>query len=110
MKHASWDFHAEYEDFLHTIGTRKCSNCQEAMPRFSSTNYCPNCGAKMDKGQRKLIDVPIKIEWHAPTNADMLRRTLKDEDLAGSICDLFAALYENLSRETVLAWLKEEAQ
>lgn len=30
---------------------RVCSRCQGASPRFANDyNYCPHCGAKMDKG------------------------------------------------------------
>lgn len=35
--------HSEWEEFYH------CSNCDYKSGTFERTNYCPNCGAKMDE-------------------------------------------------------------
>ena len=42
--HGRWDAVFEYEDFQHAY----CSACGKRSEYM--TNYCPNCGAKMDGG------------------------------------------------------------
>lgn len=37
--------HSEWEEFYH------CSICDYQSGHFKGTNYCPNCGAKMDKDE-----------------------------------------------------------
>ena len=45
------------------------------------------------------------------TNADRFRAAMSDEALADEILELFAAFYEvEWSYETLLNWLKEEAE
>lgn len=35
----------------HSSNATSCSACQEVNPNAYRTNYCPNCGAKMDGGK-----------------------------------------------------------
>ena len=48
VRHGRW----EYEQFTfmygNPYGCYRCSACGDASPHIS--NYCPNCGAKMDGG------------------------------------------------------------
>lgn len=52
-KHGQWKIE-EYKYHLNVV----CSNCnkeffvyKQGQYRIDRSNYCPNCGAKMDKGQ-----------------------------------------------------------
>lgn len=40
--------HAEWEHKDEIYGVVFCSNCGFEL-KYNNTNYCPNCGAKMDK-------------------------------------------------------------
>ena len=42
VKHGKW----EYEGQILGLDTYKCSLCKK--DEFGMSNYCPNCGAKMD--------------------------------------------------------------
>ena len=44
-----WDETAEWR-FTHYIKHYICNNCFKYAPHNSKTNFCPNCGAKMQKG------------------------------------------------------------
>ncbi|MBQ0014681.1 MAG: hypothetical protein KBS82_05085 [Oscillospiraceae bacterium] len=70
--------HAEWEHKDGIYGVAYCSNCDFEL-KYNNTNYCPNCGAKMDKsGMRSLtpeeskelkkyyeslVKQKVKIEW-----------------------------------------------
>ena len=47
--------HAKWIEYPHEWGRNyensdfECSNCHKDISMFYATNYCPNCGAKMDK-------------------------------------------------------------
>ena len=43
VRHGRWI----YTGFMEV----KCSECSETFHELESTNYCPNCGAKMDGGE-----------------------------------------------------------
>lgn len=51
VKHGRWELHGDDDDLS---ASYFCSVCgynmdeDEYLDRFSSYNYCPNCGAKMD--------------------------------------------------------------
>lgn len=48
IKHGRWVWTCHY-------GLYACSECWYELPDFyndSPPNYCPNCGAKMDKGEK----------------------------------------------------------
>lgn len=40
--HAQWIFNDDWWEF-------RCTNCRNAVGNIKKYNYCPNCGAKMDK-------------------------------------------------------------
>ena len=40
--HAQWIFNDDWWEF-------RCTNCRDAVGNIKKYNYCPNCGAKMDK-------------------------------------------------------------
>ena len=52
--------HGEWIDDKHNRARKICSICFNSRPREndhefrSATNYCPNCGAKMDGGKAEL--------------------------------------------------------
>lgn len=51
VRHGRWELHGDDDDLS---ASYFCSVCgynmdeDEYLDRFSSYNYCPNCGAKMD--------------------------------------------------------------
>lgn len=57
--HARWDdIPNAYMSVVSKTGTyhgnaTTCSACREINPNAFKTNYCPNCGAKMDGGEGK---------------------------------------------------------
>jgi NADH pyrophosphatase NudC (nudix superfamily) len=50
VRHAKWverkEIFSDYEGEVEAIG---CSECGKSQRHYQKTNYCPNCGAKMDK-------------------------------------------------------------
>lgn len=47
VKHGYW-INAGHDEWSHY---RKCSVCGKLIVNMSKTNYCPDCGAKMDEVQ-----------------------------------------------------------
>lgn len=58
VRHGRWDdIPNEYMSVVSKTGAyhgnaTTCSVCHEVNPNAFKTNYCPNCGAKMDGGAR----------------------------------------------------------
>ena len=48
-KQGEWDETAEWR-FTHYIKHYICNNCFKYAPHNSKTDFCPKCGAKMQKG------------------------------------------------------------
>lgn len=50
VKHGEWIIHrSTFEQYQPT--EFECNQCGEKFTNMSNANYCPNCGAKMDKGE-----------------------------------------------------------
>ena len=48
VRHGKWIHEVRYTiDSLHSYQQYRCSEC--GMTYITNTNYCPNCGARMDK-------------------------------------------------------------
>jgi len=48
VRHGKWIHEVRYTiDSLHSYQQYKCSECD--MAYITNTNYCPNCGARMDE-------------------------------------------------------------
>ena len=45
-KYGTWVYNAEAYPFGNPYGHYECDQCGERVP--DRTNYCPNCGAKME--------------------------------------------------------------
>ena len=53
--HAEWIVIAEYVDYV----SARCGHCRVPQHFYYNkplTNYCPNCGARMDGGERNAVD------------------------------------------------------
>lgn len=48
--HARWINH--YDDIFPEDSSCECSKCHELTKYLPDMNYCPNCGAKMDGGEK----------------------------------------------------------
>lgn len=57
VRHGKWILSEEKIDAFTKILTLKCSECgywrRRSHGLFDRTNYCPNCGAKMDGGDEE---------------------------------------------------------
>lgn len=51
VKHGKWLYHLEPTRGTHYSAVVICDNCCQSFARLDGVNfnYCPNCGAKMDK-------------------------------------------------------------
>lgn len=47
VKHGEWIMHID--DLFPEESTMECNQCHEHQPLTIDDNFCPNCGAKMDK-------------------------------------------------------------
>ena len=47
VKHGRWEYNNEAYVGSNPYGSYNCSICGENVPH--KTNYCPNCGARMDE-------------------------------------------------------------
>lgn len=48
-KHGRWEIHAFYVGGDTAISVPYCSVCNRPTPIPTMTDFCPNCGAKMDE-------------------------------------------------------------
>ena len=49
VKHGEWEAHKKTVGEMMYIKGMKCSECNHTYTIRGDWNYCPNCGAKMDK-------------------------------------------------------------
>lgn len=46
VKHGKWIYNDEWWEFI-------CTSCHRGIGNIKEYKYCPNCGARMDKGEMK---------------------------------------------------------
>ena len=66
-KHFMPQKHGQWERFMNGDGEYRfiCSACERSVSYESGgTNYCPNCGAKMDGGSKNAKDCLLDIGNH----------------------------------------------
>lgn len=49
VKHGKWIMHID--NLFPAESTMECDQCHEHQPVIIDDNFCPNCGAKMEKGE-----------------------------------------------------------
>lgn len=76
VRHGKWikeHFISESDEFYHT-----CSNCNMELKETYLDNYCPNCGAKMDKVTLSSLFenydedyTPERVDWGKPVGREI---------------------------------------